>query len=260
LQNLLSHNSAGNIFRISGLLLALLIISVPKADSSVVIRKTKVTFWSADSIEITADHYYSKKTNPYIILLHQEQSSRGEYDSIAERFVMMNYNCLAVDLRSGDKYGYVENETAKKAIEEGVPVDFIESLKDIDAAVEFVKTLSDQEIVLLGSGYSASLALLYASDHDIIRAVIAFSPGEYFKPEIDVQSIVADLKMPVYIACSDPEFPYIEDMFSELDSNRKIIFKPTFGPGVRGSAALLKNNPTRDEYWLSLLLFFKSIS
>ena len=84
---------------VAGILL-LLLQAIPAGAQ--IIRKSKVTFFSSDSLSITADHYFSKKTNPCILLFHTENSSRGEFDSIAGRFARMQYNCLAVDLRSGE--------------------------------------------------------------------------------------------------------------------------------------------------------------
>ena len=63
-----------------------------------VIRKETVVFHSADSLQITADEYIIAKENPYILLFHEQGSSRGEFESIAERLCKMDYNCLAVDL------------------------------------------------------------------------------------------------------------------------------------------------------------------
>ena len=69
---------------------ALLLLLLPVIHSNAqIIRKSKVTFLASDSLLITADHYYSKKTNPYILLFHTENASRGEFDSIADRFARM---------------------------------------------------------------------------------------------------------------------------------------------------------------------------
>ena len=96
-----------------------------------IIRKSKVTFLSSDSLTITADQYFSKNTNPWILLFHTENASRGEFDTIAVRFGRMQYNCLAVDLRSGNTYNYVENETAKKALELDYSTSLIQASRDV---------------------------------------------------------------------------------------------------------------------------------
>ncbi len=216
-------------------------------------------FKAEDGITITADHYFSKKNSPYILLFHQEQSSRGEFDSIAERFVKMSYNCLAVDLRSGAKYGFIENQTAKTLLISGKSIDVLESLKDIKAAIEFTWNLSGQQVILFGSASSASLSLIEGKENEHVKAIIAFSPGEYFLPGLEMKKFLSAYPKKVYVGCSDQEFIYIKEMFSEMEDKNKIIFKPNFGPGSRGTSALLRQNSSRDEYWLSLLIYFKSL-
>ena len=44
-----------------------------------VITKKTVTFSSADQLLITADEYIIEDDNPYILLFHQQESSRGEF-------------------------------------------------------------------------------------------------------------------------------------------------------------------------------------
>lgn len=208
---------------------------------------------------ITADHYFSNKSLPYIILLHQELSSRGEFDSIAERIVKTGYNCLAVDLRNGQKFGFVENKTYKSAQEENISYQVMDALKDISASIEYAWDLSGQEVILLGSGTSASLALIEGKTNEHIRAVIALSPGEYFRPELDMKTFLTGYSKRTFVACTDIEYPFVFEMFSGMDDKYKTIFKPGSGQGARGTMALHNENPTRDEYWLSLLLFLRSI-
>lgn len=235
------------------------ILLIPLLSSFTLIRKNVIHFKAEDGVTITANNYFLKKTSPYILLFHQEQSSRGEYDSIAERLVKIGYNCLAVDLRSGNKYGFIENETAKIAKAEGKPVEILESLIDIRAAINYAWNLNGQDVILMGSASSASLILIEGKTSEHVRALISLSPGEYFQPMFDMKSVLKDFSKKVFVGCSAIEFPYIQEMFSDISEEYKTIFKPVDGPGARGSASLLSKNPTRDEYWLSLLIFFNSI-
>ncbi len=242
-----------------GVIFFLVISLIGLLSSFRVVRKSLVQFPSEDGIIITADHYFSRKGSPYILLFHQENSSRGEFDSIAERIVKIGYNCLAVDLRMGDKFGYVENETVKSARENGKSTGIMEALKDISSSIEYVWNLSGQQIILFGSGASASLALIEGKSNERIKAVITFSPGEYFRPNVVMKSYLSGYPKMIYAGCTDYEYPFVQEMFSETDESMKIIFRPSFGHGARGTMALFSDNPTRDEYWLSLLLFFKSL-
>jgi len=116
--------------------------------------KEKVTFEAEDGIEITADKYLENEEYPYILLFHQAGSSRGEFNDIAERFLKLRYNCLAVDLRSGDNSNYVKNETALKAGGQHSSVSFLDAAQDIRAAIDYAWNLNPKEVILLGSSFS----------------------------------------------------------------------------------------------------------
>ncbi len=98
--------------------------------------KEKVSFPSGDGLEITADKYLVNEEYPYVLLFHQAGSSRGEFRDIAEKFLKLRYNCLAVDLRSGDNANYVNNETASRARGAGKSVNFLDAMGDMSAAID----------------------------------------------------------------------------------------------------------------------------
>ncbi len=236
----------------------LVILFFPYTASAQLMRKSHVNFYAPDSLLISADLYVSHKLNPYIILLHQEKSCKAEFDSVAPRFIKMNYNCLAVDLRSGDNLGFYKNETAQRAREGGYYHSLMDAILDIEGAVNYLSQFGEENINLFGSASSASLALIYGRDNPKVRAVVAFSPGEYFSPEYEIKTVLNNYPKPVFIGCTPAEFEYLSDIegFPEHD---KVIFKPSTGKGLRGTAALLSENTSRDEYWLSLLIYFKSL-
>ena len=80
-----------------------------------------VTFFSSDGLTVTADLYLKDKSYPFIILFHQANFSRGEYQETAPKLMKLGYNCLAVDLRSGKEVNFIKNETAAKAHEKNLP-------------------------------------------------------------------------------------------------------------------------------------------
>lgn len=219
----------------------------------------KVTFKSSDSLTIYANLYEIDENAPYILLFHQAGYSKGEYKASAIKLLKLGYNCLAVDLRSGDGVNYVQNETAKEAKEKGLPTGYLDAEKDIVAAIDYVYQLSGKQVVLFGSSYSASLCLKNARSNDKVKAVVAFSPGEYFQPELVLKDFLVGFDKPVFVACSQREFTYMNDLLQGIPDNKKSVFKPQEGPGEHGSKALWKSNPSSNEYWLALLLFFKNI-
>lgn len=218
-----------------------------------------ITFPSADGLTITADFYESKPGDPYLILFHQARYSRGEYKETAERFVKLGYNCLAVDLRSGNEVNYITNRTAKEAKDKGLSTQYIDAKPDIQAAVEYAYKLSKKGVVLLGSSYSASLSLIVAKENKHVDAIIAFSPGEYFEKGNFVTNSIEGLNKPIFAASSLDEFPYLKTLFTKVPLSNVTLFAPSKGKGTHGSSALWKANTTNEEYWLALMLFFNQI-
>ena len=215
---------------------------------------------SEDGLMITADQYFSLKKNPYIILLHKEESSRGEFDSIALRFIKMNYNCLAVDMRSGNRYGFIINETSVRAKEKGYNTSLYESLKDVNAAIEYVRKINlKTPFILLGSSFSSSLALITAKNDPDIKAIIAFSPGEFFLPEMELINVVKDYTKPVFAGFSLAEYPFFASDLMDIQNEHITLFKPSHGPGTRTAEALLSASANAEEYWFALLVFIRSI-
>jgi pimeloyl-ACP methyl ester carboxylesterase len=220
----------------------------------------RVYFNATDDLEITADLYEMNESNPYVLLFHQMGSSRGEFQEIAGRVTKFGYNCLAVDLRYGDEEKYIRNETAQRAREMSASRTMIDCTKDIEAAIDYAFSKSKKQVVLLGSSFSASLSLIVGKDHPNVLAVIAFSPGEFFQDDFNVYERLANYPKPVFAAGMKREEPYLNDMLALVPDDKKTIFIPETSEGEYGAKALWESNSSSFEYWLGLLVFFKSIS
>jgi len=219
----------------------------------------KVTIPSRDGIQITADLYGANENAPYVLLFHQAGSSRGEFSEIAGRIVKIGYNCLAVDLRSGDAINFIRNETAMSAREKGMPTGYLDAWGDIRAAINYAWTLSKKQVVLLGSSYSASLCLIEGKENPNVMAVIAFSPGEYFGEKLKVGALVSGIEKPVFCASMIKEYPYMEQLLKGVGGTWKTLWKPAKGKGRHGASMLWESSDVSDEAWLSLMLFFRNI-
>lgn len=218
-----------------------------------------ITFPSSDGLTITADLYLKDKTLPYIILFHQADFSRGEYKETAPRLQKLGYNCLAVDLRSGKEVNYIPNETAAMALEKNLSTSYLDAEKDLIAAIEYVKKQSKSRIILVGSSYSASLVLKNAKNNPRINAVIAFSPGEYFQPQIAFKSLLTKFDKPVFVAATKSEYPFVKEMMSGVQPRLITWWTPSKAPGIHGSRALWPSSPENESCWMSLLMFIKNL-
>ena len=219
----------------------------------------KISFTAPDGLTIYANLYEIDESLPYIILFHQAGFSKGEYKTSAIKLLKLGYNCLAVDLRSGGNVNFVQNETADEAKVKGLPTGYLDAEQDMIAAIDWTFARSNKPVVIFGSSYSASLALKIGRSNSSVKAVVAFSPGEYFQPDLVLQDHLNGFDKPVFIACSQREFTYMGTLLSAVPENLKSVFKPQVGPGEHGSKALWTSNPSSNEYWLALLLFFKTI-
>ncbi len=222
-------------------------------------RKEIVTFQSADSLTLTADHYFLADTLPYLILIHEQGSSRGEFETLAERFQKMDYNCLAVDIRNGGNANFISNETVRRFRQGDFNIGREDIEADIRASVNYAFSISNQKVVLLGSGATGSLCLKISKEMEEIRGAIAFSPGEFYRPTLIIEDTIAGIQKPLFVSSTEPELPYLEQMLSGVDDNYKTIFKPESSGGIRGASALESKNPSNAEYWMALLLFFKEL-
>lgn len=226
---------------------------------SVSIAQTVVNFQSGDKLNITADLYETDKNSKnatWVLLFHQAGFSRGEYRETAARIVKLGYNCLAVDLRSGEETNFVKNETAAEAKKKNLPVGFIDAKADIIAAIDYANGKSKKPVILFGSSYSASLSLVVACKNPKVKAVVAFSPGEYFENQLNVQESLKDFDKPVFAASTKKEYSYMETLMSNITKD-KILFQPQNIEGEHGSKTLWKSNKGNNEYWIQLMVFLK---
>jgi hypothetical protein len=220
----------------------------------------KVSFPSVDGLTVTADLYLKDPVFPFILLFHQGNFSRGEYKEIAPKLLNLNYNCLSVDLRSGGKVNFVENETCLEAAVKKIPHNMLDARNDIRAAIRYAGEFNSTPVVLFGSSYSASLSLVEANNNPRVRAVVAFSPGEFFQPGLNVREALKDYDKKVFVATTRNEQNYVNNMLVAIPESEKTFFTPKDVPGVSGAKALWESSAGHPEYWLALLMFFKELN
>lgn len=226
--------------------------------SNVVYAQRIVSYKAADGLEITADFYDTYATsNKYMLMFHQAEYSRAEYQQIASRIIKLDINCIAVDLRYGNEVNYVNNETAMSAKVKEIPHSMIDCEKDILASIDYVYSIdSTAEIFLMGSSFSGSLCLKIAKDKGNLAAVIAYSPGEFFN-EFVVGDYIKGLETPTYVACTRSEYEYVSKLVSGITSNKRVLFKPSNTEGEHGAKTLWWTSKANEDCWLSLLFFLK---
>ena len=222
----------------------------------------KVSFAASDKVKVFADYYSAgSKTKPLILLFHQAGSNRAEYEAIAPKLVALGYNALAVDQRSGGEMWGHNNETVRHL---GKSVGYYEALRDLEAALQWAKSFGySGPIAAWGSSYSAALVFVLAAKHSReIKALLAFSPGEYLDGPSDVRRAAAQLSLPVFVtsAKSKDEIDAARKIFDATMSIEKMQFVPRI-EGVHGSSTLRKDRNPRgvDENWAAVENFLMKV-
>lgn len=222
-------------------------------------NKESITFLSNDNVLVTADAYLTTNPEaPFIILFHQATFSRGEYIEIAPLLNDLGFNCLAIDQRSGMQVNGLTNQTHKDAKSKGKAVKYKDAYPDLEAAVIFVKEkYSPKNLIVWGSSYSSSLVFILAAKHKEIKAVLAFSPGEYFKFENKtIAEWAKEVSCPVFITSSRKEGKACSVIFKNLSNKNSVQYIPAFS-GNHGSKALWKKNTGYKSYREEVKNFLK---
>lgn len=228
-------------------------------------KSETVYFTARDGLKVAAELYMSHpKTAPFIVLFHQANWSRGEYQEIAPELNKLGFNCLAVDLRSGGAVNGVKNITKQNALKEMKETQYVNAIPDMQAAIKFAtKNYANSKLLIWGSSYSSALSLKLAGDlGDEISAVLAFSPGEYFvsqgKARDFITSSAGKISQPVFVTSARDEKNTWWGIYVAIPSDKKKYFLPVTS-GNHGSRALWSKFSDSKDYWTAVKSFLESL-
>lgn len=218
-----------------------------------------VRLTAPDGVTVYGTYYPAKNARATILLFHQAGSSKDEYATIAPRLQEAGYAALAIDQRvGGAMYGANQTMAGFKG-----EADYLSALADIEAALAWGKA-KGLPVVLWGSSYSASLVFLAAasgSDKDAVKAVVAFSPGEYFNDKKMVEAAAAKVTVPIFVtsASTMEEEAEAKAIVSASASTDRQQFVPK--TGIHGSSTLIaaKNPGGAGDNWQAVLAFLKRV-
>ncbi|MBB1537507.1 MAG: hypothetical protein HG464_005400 [Bacteroidia bacterium] len=109
------------------------------------------------------------------------------------------------------------------------------------------------EVLLVGAGKSASLALLTSLRDFRVKAVIALSPGEFFGEHYSLTDSLSALSVPVLALYRQEEQKMVRGIFKK--SNRRLtVFSPTLHRS--GYPALTDSGKRGGEAWLAVSIFY----
>lgn len=215
-------------------------------------------FESKDGLLITADFYPVKEAKNLILLCHRSHCNRGEYRETAPKLNQLGFSCLAIDQRSGMKVFGVINETAARAKQQRLATGYLDAKQDVESAVSYAYKLNgNKPIIVFGSSYSASLVLLFATETDIIKAVIAFSPGEFLKG-VNLAEGIKPLAKPIFVTGARKEIGEVSQVLRLVSPEQVTLFKPKV-EGFHGSKTLWESVEGHETYWEALQQFLSRV-
>ncbi|WP_420386569.1 alpha/beta hydrolase [Roseivirga sp.] len=235
-------------------------VQVPGSNDVVMKFQPKaVSFQAKDGLKISGNLYEIDPSAPVILLCHQAGYNKAEYLDIAPRLNELGYNCLAIDQRSGGPFANQANETATLAQSEGKTPTMLDARQDITAAINYLSGRYDQKVIVWGSSYSSSLALMELNNSQV-KAVIAFSPGNYFGEEAQpLQEVLKDTQKPYLVTSSKTESEAVSELLKPDKMNSlQMQFIPE-SDGFHGSRAVWIGQKGAEEYWNALKDFLKKL-
>ena len=218
---------------------------------------TTITFPSLDGLDVTADLFHVANDAPSVVLCHQARYNRTEHTETAKALMARGYNCLATDQRSGGVLHDQENETAKRAEAKGLGTSYLDAEPDIIAAVNYMAEKYKQPVILVGSSYSASLSLKVAKENPNVKAVLSFSPGEYFGDKLNLGETIKGLDKPTFITSSKSEAVKAKPLADVVNKDKITHFVPA-SDGAHGSRVLWSKQPFSEEYWDAVNAFLEA--
>ena len=224
--------------------------------------KKKVEFPSKDGLIISADMYEIDPDKPVILLAHQAEYNKYEYADIAPRLNEMGFNAFAIDQRSGGSFAGSDNETYERATQNGIEnIQFSDAVQDMESAIDYLADKYQQKIIVWGSSYSSSLALHIAANNTDVKAVISFSPGDYFGETLtSLKTVFPKIDQPFIVTSSREEADALKELLSDVDqSNLQLQFIPE-SDGFHGSRTLWIDQEGAEEYWVAITSFLSKIN
>lgn len=216
----------------------------------------QLNFKSKDGLIVTADYYKVENHIGFIVLCHRSHCNRAEYRETAPKFNSLGYSCLAIDQRSGMKVFGETNETKNRAKEQGLPTGYLDARPDIESAIEYAFKLNDnRRVILLGSSYSAALALLISASSIQVKSVITFSPDEHLK-KINLAEEIKGIMIPIFATSAKKEINQVTEVLRGIDPKYITHFKPNV-EGFHGSKTIWEAVKGYETYWEAMEAFLK---
>ncbi len=200
---------------------------------------------SSGNVKISGAYYPSSAVSKSsVLLLHMRGSDKTAWDFFAKKLSRLGYNALALDFR-----GMGESKNDGNTLQS---IGFAKLVFDAEAGVKFLeKQNPNGNIIIIGAGIGANVALQYAAYYPITAAV-ALSPGLRYEGIVTDHDITQVQSPALFISSlDDPDSANAADiLFIKLPSKElsRSLFLKRAGHGT----AMLGKEGT-DDYIIEFL-------
>lgn len=132
-----------------------------------------ISFLTDDQVNIVGNYWQGGKNA--VLLLHMMPATKESWENFAEDLHKNNFTVLAIDLRGHGES--IEQEGATLNYKTFTDEEHKESIKDVEAAVDYLKAHGAENIEIVGASIGANLALEYQSEHPEIKKTVLLSAG-----------------------------------------------------------------------------------
>ena len=145
------------------------------------VSSDSVTYETEDGVRIVADWFVPPGvTNPpVVILLHEQDGTRAQWNGLIGILVEEGYAVLAPDIRGfGESQTVIRDGQAEPYVS-GAPVD---AIQDVAAAIKWLKGHSEVDssrIAVIGARLGANLAYVSTGIFPEVKAAVAITPDPY---------------------------------------------------------------------------------
>ncbi len=144
---------------------------------------------TSDNVKIAYDYYSAPRATGYLVLVHMMPSTKESWKEFAEQAQKESFASVAIDLR-----GHGQSQSGPNGYEAFSDEEHQQSMKDIEAAVEFLQSQGAtlEKITLIGASIGANLCAWYLAEHPEIKSAVLLSAGESYRG-INLEKILPKL-------------------------------------------------------------------
>ena len=140
-----------------------------------------VTYQTEDGVRIVAGWFVppGETKFPVVILLHEQDGSRGQWNELIPILVHEGYAVLAPDLRGFGDSNIIIHDGQEEPYEFSNPKD---AIKDVAAAIQWLKSRNDVDpsrTSVIGARLGADLAYVSTGTFPEVKAAVAMTPSRH---------------------------------------------------------------------------------